>query len=245
MTEPTTVKCCYTAAPSDHPKIWLTYGDVRYLVTPSQLENFIHYGLDAVQDDGWAKPFRSDGDHMPEGPGVLPLPLRRDPHEVVGHLYRRGLTVSRHEAIRRCSSVATFREWRRTVVQRGDWQLSDEGRMLLRAAKVWLQEQPVFADSGAVACFSLSEDVIHQAQVDQLTALCGAWGFNAEVIANRVLPKGASGIAGPHLLVSHEAHPTTYWLKQEVRAEDQLLGAVWDLLEAQPPTSPDKAPAHE
>lgn len=251
------VQCTYSEGrgPFYHRKVWLNVGTTRRLFEIGLLENFIHYGLDYRRNrsgchgpegpiDPWALPYTSPEDELPDGPGILPKSLRRGLLEILSRLHQRGFLVFHEEALKTqprrartnqpgypVMNSANLAFWYRQVLRNGDWRLNPMAKHLFTAAKAWLVEQPLFADSGALPCFGLDDDPLPQSTIDEVVAHCAGMGAKAEVIANRPLPPGKSGLAGPHLLISREPLPGTYWLKQEDRAQDHFLEGIWKILE--------------
>ena len=241
------IKCSYSEGRRGgayHLKVWLSVGTTRRLFQIGLLENFIHYGLDYRREDGvWALPYKSPEDELPDGPEILPKSLRKGLLEILPKLHQRGFLIFHDEALktqpRRAKThqpgypvmnAANLALWYRQVMRNGDWKLTPMANHLFTAAKAWLTEQPLFADSGALPCFNLSDDPLPQSTHDTVLAHCTSMGAKAKVVANRKLPEGASGLSGPHLLFDHDPLPGTYWLKQEDRAEEHFLEGVWPLL---------------
>ena len=251
MTTYPPVQCTYSEGrhgAAYHRKVWLTVGTTRRLFEIGLLENFIHYGLDYRTNrsgchgpkgpiDPWALPYRSPEDELPDGPGILPKSLRRGLLEILPRLHQRGFLIFHDEALktrpqRGHLGAGNMALWYREVLRNGDWQLTPVAKHLFTAAKAWLEEQLILADSGAFACFSLDDNPLPQDVVDRVEAHCSAMGARAQVIANDPKPERKSSHAGPHLLFSHDPLPGTYWLKQEDRAQDHFLEGVWRLIEA-------------
>ena len=255
MTHPP-VRCSYAARPLLR-KVWLVVGTTRRLFEIGLLENFIHYGLDTVQDrpdspdtlsllNPWARPYKSPEDELSDAPCRLPKSMRMGLLEILPKLHQRGFLIFHDEALntqpRRAKThqpgypvmnAANLALWYRQVMQHGDWRLTPEATHLLTAAKAWLTEQPLFGNSGALPWFHLGDEPLPQGIVDKVVAHVATMGATAEIKANKPLPPGKSGLAGPHLAIEHEPLPGTYWLKQEPRAEEKILEGVWKILEAE------------
>lgn len=235
------VQCSYSEGrrgAAYHLKVWLSVGTTRRLFQIGLLENFIHYGLDYRREDGvWARPYKSPEDELPDGPGILPKSLRKGLLEILPKLHQRGFLIFHDEALktqpRRAKThqpgypvmnAANLALWYRQVMRNGDWQLTPMAKHLFTAAKAWLAEQPLFADSGALPCFNLSDGPLPQDISDKVLGHCTAMGTTAKIIARK------SDGSLPHLWFDHDPQPGTYWLKQEERAQDHLLEGVWPLL---------------
>ena len=252
------VQCLYSTGrrgAAYHRKVWLNVGTTRRLFEIGLLENFIHYGLDMRNHTGthgplgpldpWAVPYKSPEDELADAPGRLPKSLRRGLLDILPRLHQRGFLIFHDEALktqpRRAKThqpgypvmnSANLAVWYRHVMRDGDWRLTPMAYHLFTAARAWLAEQPIFADSGALSCFNLSDAPLPQDTIDKLVAHCTSMGTKAKIVANRPLPPGGSGLSGPHLWIEHDPLPGTYWLKQEDRAEDHILEGVWEILEA-------------
>lgn len=246
------VQCSYSEGrrgAAYHLKVWLSVGTTRRLFQIGLLENFIHYGLDMRQDrpdspdtlsllNPWARPYKSPEDELPDGPGILPKSLRKGLLEILPRLHQRGFLIFHDEALktqpRRAKThqpgypvmnAANLALWYRQVMRNGDWKLTPMANHLFTAAKAWLTEQPLFADSGTLPCFNLSDGPLPQDTADKVVAHCTAMGTTAKIIARK------SDGSLPHLWFDHDPLPGTYWLKQEERAQDHFLEGVWKILE--------------
>ena len=245
------VQCCYSkgrTADAYHSKVWLILGTTKRLFKINLLENFIHYGLDMRQDrqdspdtlsllNPWALPYRSLEDELPDAPGRLPKSMRMGLPDVLYRMHQRGFLIFHEEALLVRPrpghiSINSMDFWYRGVAEHGHWKLAPVALHLLKAAKAWLEEQDLFADSGALPWFSLNDDPLPLNVVDQIIAVCASFGAKASISNNA--PRDESrkaGFVGPHLMIQREPISGTYWLKQEDRAERHILDAVFAVLE--------------
>ena len=260
------VQCSYATGrrgAAYHRKVWLTVGTTKRLFEIGLLENFIHYGLDYRRNrsgchgpegpiDPWALPYKSPEDELPDGPGILPKSLRRGLLDILPRLHQRGFLIFHEEALKTQPRRARTNQpgypvmnavnlslWYREVLRNGDWRLTPTAKHLFTAAKAWLAEQPIFADSGTLPCFTMSEEPIPQDIQDKILAHCTRMGAKS-----RIIPKKPNG-GMANLWFDVDPLPGTYWLKQEDRAEEHFLEGVWKIVEpvdVSRCTFPEKSP---
>ena len=237
------VQCSYsTGRPGAayHRKVWLNVGTTRRLFEIGLLENFIHYGLEMRNHAGthgplgpldpWAVPYKKPEDELPDAPGRLPKSLRRGLLDILPRLHQRGLLLFHDEALKTRPKPGRITAhnmaiWLQQVMRDGDWKLTPMAHHLFTAARAWLAEQPIFADSGTLPCFNLSDKPLPQDTHDKVLAHCTAMGTKSKIISRK--DDGSL----PHLWFEMDPLPGTYWLKQEDRAQDHFLEGVWKILE--------------